>query len=1035
MNADAAPYFPQAPQAPTTRPGWGQHVPPGDQQQQYARMHPQMFGQPQQQQQQQQQMQMGGQGMKGAPRQLPPQQQQQPPPAHVENGRAAPPAQMPGAETGLHKQSEGKSWSAAMRAKAGQASAPAQPPARDHPAAAGAAPAQHQPHAGVPAHHAAHQQHAHHRQHHHQQHHAQHQGQHPAPHQTAVQQHPHQHPSQQAMHRGMMPPNNYPGYAGYPPSYETSEFYPRGGQKGGFPMPGMMPQQQQRGQQAMAQQPHGHHHHHHQHHGYQQAAYQMHHQEQHHAQHQLQQQQLQQQQQQAKRQQPQAPQQPQQQQQQPPQQQPQSQPAVPAQPQQQPPQQQQRGPPPQQQQQQQPAPVQQPAARPAAAAPAAAAAAAAAPQQQQQQQPQLSAQAAAAEILGGTAKTAWKPRAKRSQEDEAMAAEDRKRLLDMRRQEDEERKKAASQVAAQTASQPAAQPSQPAAAAAPSGPVSDRQRQLQEENEKKEAERRKAEAQRQKEAEARRAAALKKIAEDMASLAESESAPRKAIADEEDTAFGGILAEAESSKQKARRAQDERLAKEEEEKKKIALEKKTVDRVSFAVQPHSSCEDLGLVWTAEDKFVLKKVFANSVAAKHHMDELTGQVCFEVNDTKVASVNDVDEVLSSATNVVFKFKKTVICPPTNVLRDLLEKLDIEANLSTRIVAKCEDPDLALVKSLHTIISKGEKAKSVTVIKTLEKVGFESIKNNTAIGRLDFQALCFIAAATMSEMDLNIPEVLAQIKFDIKSSDNTVEVDEKMYAEMRKSEEQAEKKKQEEQELKEAEDERQRKATAAKMEALREQAAREEKEKDEIETANGTKTKKSDEKNNPDFHSEWVLFYTPEPGGDGTWVKPKEICTVKDIQSFWTMASNTPAASTLKAKCSYALFRQGIEPTWEDEANKNGGQWTFAIDENKVDDAWSAAVLKVVGETFTQYHSLIAGITIEHKYNWRLSLWLKVKDSQANQKAIFLLGKELKEPLAANNYIGLNSTGKAQMTKFVNNESQQGGRKIANSGMFI
>eukprot|EP00659_Diplonema_papillatum_P019604 gene19604-30196_t len=687
---------------------------------------------------------MGGQGMKGAPRQLPPQQQQQPPPAHVENGRAAPPAQMPGAETGLHKQSEGKSWSAAMRAKAGQASAPAQPPARDHPAAAGAAPAQHQPHAGVPAHHAAHQQHAHHRQHHHQQHHAQHQGQHPAPHQTAVQQHPHQHPSQQAMHRGMMPPNNYPGYAGYPPSYETSEFYPRGGQKGGFPMPGMMPQQQQRGQQAMAQQPH-----------------------------------------------------------------------VPAQPQQQPPQQQQRGPPPQQQQQQQPAPVQQPAARPAAAAPAAAAAAAAAPQQQQQQQPQLSAQAAAAEILGGTAKTAWKPRAKRSQEDEAMAAEDRKRLLDMRRQEDEERKKAASQVAAQTASQPAAQPSQPAAAAAPSGPVSDRQRQLQEENEKKEAERRKAEAQRQKEAEARRAAALKKIAEDMASLAESESAPRKAIADEEDTAFGGILAEAESSKQKARRAQDERLAKEEEEKKKIALEKKTVDRVSFAVQPHSSCEDLGLVWTAEDKFVLKKVFANSVAAKHHMDELTGQVCFEVNDTKVASVNDVDEVLSSATNVVFKFKKTVICPPTNVLRDLLEKLDIEANLSTRIVAKCEDPDLALVKSLHTIISKGEKAKSVTVIKTLEKVGFESIKNNTAIGRLDFQALCFIAAATMSEMDLNIPEVLAQIKFDIKSSDNTVEVDEKMYAEMRKSEEQAEKKKQEEQELKEAEDERQRKATAAKM----------------------------------------------------------------------------------------------------------------------------------------------------------------------------------------------------------------------------
>ena len=40
-----------------------------------------------------------------------------------------------------------------------------------------------------------------------------------------------------------------------------------------------------------------------------------------------------------------------------------------------------------------------------------------------------------------------------------------------------------------------------------------------------------------------------------------------------------------------------------------------------------------------------------------------------------------------------------------------------------------------------------------------------------------------------------------------------------------------------------------------------------------------------------------------------------------------------ASELHHGCDYSLFKTGIRPMWEDDANKQGGRWLITFDKNQ------------------------------------------------------------------------------------------------------
>ena len=64
----------------------------------------------------------------------------------------------------------------------------------------------------------------------------------------------------------------------------------------------------------------------------------------------------------------------------------------------------------------------------------------------------------------------------------------------------------------------------------------------------------------------------------------------------------------------------------------------------------------------------------------------------------------------------------------------------------------------------------------------------------------------------------------------------------------------------------------------------------------------------------------------------------------IENFWGTYNNIVPPSGLDKCANYHIFKEGIFPLWEDEANKQGGKWVLTIkdDPTSLDHAWIEVV---------------------------------------------------------------------------------------------
>lgn len=62
-----------------------------------------------------------------------------------------------------------------------------------------------------------------------------------------------------------------------------------------------------------------------------------------------------------------------------------------------------------------------------------------------------------------------------------------------------------------------------------------------------------------------------------------------------------------------------------------------------------------------------------------------------------------------------------------------------------------------------------------------------------------------------------------------------------------------------------------------------------------------------------------------------------CTSTDRLFPRRLYNNIIAPSLLSANSNYYLFKQGIKPAWEDDANEKGGKWSVQLPRGKYTDA--------------------------------------------------------------------------------------------------
>ena len=74
----------------------------------------------------------------------------------------------------------------------------------------------------------------------------------------------------------------------------------------------------------------------------------------------------------------------------------------------------------------------------------------------------------------------------------------------------------------------------------------------------------------------------------------------------------------------------------------------------------------------------------------------------------------------------------------------------------------------------------------------------------------------------------------------------------------------------------------------------------------------------------------------------------------------------------------LMREGVSPTWEDDKNRDGGSFSYKLQNRLVPEAWKELSYRLVGETLLEpvaQARKVNGITISPKKNFCIiKVWM-------------------------------------------------------------
>jgi len=105
------------------------------------------------------------------------------------------------------------------------------------------------------------------------------------------------------------------------------------------------------------------------------------------------------------------------------------------------------------------------------------------------------------------------------------------------------------------------------------------------------------------------------------------------------------------------------------------------------------------------------------------------------------------------------------------------------------------------------------------------------------------------------------------------------------------------------------------------------------------------------------------------------------TVKTAEDFWQLYVHLRRpCDDRPSVCDYHVFREGVRPMWEDEANINGGKWIVRLRKGVSARFWEDVILAMLGGQF-RVGDEICGAVLSVRYQEDLlSIWNKTADSR-------------------------------------------------------
>ncbi|XP_075238124.1 eukaryotic translation initiation factor 4E homologous protein isoform X1 [Lycorma delicatula] len=133
-----------------------------------------------------------------------------------------------------------------------------------------------------------------------------------------------------------------------------------------------------------------------------------------------------------------------------------------------------------------------------------------------------------------------------------------------------------------------------------------------------------------------------------------------------------------------------------------------------------------------------------------------------------------------------------------------------------------------------------------------------------------------------------------------------------------------------------------------------------------------------------YSYWLWFSRRSPGKQ-TSVQSfdqnlKLIGKFGSVEQFWAVYSHLVRPSELQSHSDFHLFKVGIKPMWEDEANKRGGKWIVRLRKGIASRCWENLVLAMLGEQFMVGQEICGAVVSIRFQEDIISVWNKTASDQ-------------------------------------------------------
>ena len=143
--------------------------------------------------------------------------------------------------------------------------------------------------------------------------------------------------------------------------------------------------------------------------------------------------------------------------------------------------------------------------------------------------------------------------------------------------------------------------------------------------------------------------------------------------------------------------------------------------------------------------------------------------------------------------------------------------------------------------------------------------------------------------------------------------------------------------------------------------------------------------------------WVLWAHLPHDTDWSLKSYYKIHTFNDLKD--SILINNSFSDDFIRNCMLFLMKDKINPIWEDPNNKNGGCFSFKVNNKDVPSIWKILLYTIVGETVSNDNTFlknICGITISPKKTFCIiKIWTRTCEYQ--------------NPTILNNIQGLNISG--------------------------